>query len=632
MKKILRCSSKVLFAVFLIVATLFLLFQASPAAALERDGRWIKYNGNYPYLIGYDLQQLFSDASYSETQIKAKIDILAAHGTTAFRVWVNTWFLTPGSTLYPYQYSNGKWNLDSFNSNYFSRYKNLITYAGSKGIIVEVVVFSEYPSTVGSNNYWNSADFANKIYWRSSNNTQGAWDDVGGDLWPEFFTWNYLSGGRNLTDYQKALASKVIDELTPLGNVFFQVHNEFPVVWGGGNPVNQVYSWQQNMADYFHNTKGAVTSVHAHEGSGMNTRGLGYWQSRASVDILNFHPYSDTGNGNIKAIGSMFGSLSFYGKILMFDESHAFEDSAYTNTVTREMWAAFTNGIYYLAYQDDPFIIGDSGWVSRAGRIQTLKNISELGDWRNAVRNPSLITAGPGAYWEGLANSGNFYVYYFTGTPKSTAVSINLPSGSYEYKFYDTRTWNSNGISRGSVNGGGIVSIASPGTSSWNGETGLVLAIKKSSATPTPTPTASPACDLFSSLTTVPAGFGAAYNVLSPAKELLMKVFCGQVATTFQIGDGNKYQYIYNKGYLWKTDRWELFDFQCSGANVSAWCVGESWFNTPITPAELAETNYIVAYICNWTGSTWKCGCRNSTCAPQSGQTYGYWNLQAFKK
>jgi len=41
----------------LIVA--FVMATSFPAAALERQGRWLKYNGTYPYLVGYDLQQLF---------------------------------------------------------------------------------------------------------------------------------------------------------------------------------------------------------------------------------------------------------------------------------------------------------------------------------------------------------------------------------------------------------------------------------------------------------------------------------------------------------------------------------------------------------------------------------------------
>ncbi len=468
----------ILFSI-IVFSALWVLGSATASAALERSGRWLTYDGAHPYLVGYDLQQLFTDSSYTEAQVKAKIDTLAAYGTTCFRVWLNTWFLGYGH-YYPYTYSGGKFNLDSFSSAYWTRVKNLITYAKSKDIIVEVVVFSEYPAL----NYWTD----HPTYWRTSENSNGVFSDVDGDLFPEFFTIDYTQSGKNLTTYQLGLAAKAIDELKLIGNVFFQVHNEFPGIGGtgysNGNYVSQVYPWQQYMADYFHDTKEAIVSVHAHETGGMNIYGLDYWKSRASVDILNFHPYSSSNNNNIDDIGAMFGTLYTYGKVLMFDESHAFENSTYTDTVTREMWAAFTNGIYYLAYTDDPFIIGDSGWISRAGRIQTLKNISDLGDWWNATRNPSLVTAGPGQYWQGIANNGNFYVYYFTGTKTTTAVSINLPAGTYDYKWFDTRSWNANGVLNGQVSASSQVSIPAPVTVAWDSSTGVVLVINKVTTTP----------------------------------------------------------------------------------------------------------------------------------------------------
>lgn len=464
------------FFIFITFLSVFLLIDTKSVLALERSGRWITDDGSHPYLIGYDLQQLFTDSAYTEEQIESRIDTLAAYGTTAFRIWLNTWFMDYDD-YYPYTYSGGKFNLDSFDTAYWTRVKNLTNYAKSKGIIVEVVVFSEYPNVAG-NDYWTGG----KVFWRKAENINNVFSDVSGDLYPEFFTVNYSESGKNLTTYQLGLAEKAINELDPIGNVFFQVHNEFPAIFGGtGQYVDQVHGWQEYMADYFHDTKGAITSVHAHEGSTMQLYGLDYWKSRPSVDILNFHPYSSTSDSNIDAIGSMFGTLYSYGKVLMFDESHAFEDANFTDTVTREMWASFTNGIYYLAYTGDNFIIGDSGWTTRAGRILTLKNISEMGDWWNATRNPALVTAGPGSYWQGIANSGSFYVYYFTGTKTTTAVSMTLPEGDYDYKFYNTISWDSDGIASGSINSsGGSVSISAPPTSSWNGSTGVVLVVNES--------------------------------------------------------------------------------------------------------------------------------------------------------
>jgi hypothetical protein len=174
----------------------------------------------------------------------------------------------------------------------------------------------------------------------------------------------------------------------------------------------------------------------------------------------------------------MWAGLQSSGKILMFDESDQYENATYTDAVTREMWASFTNGIYYLAYQDTPSIIGDAGWLTRAQRMKILKNVSGMGTWSGATRNPTLVTAGPGQYWEGIANSGVFYCYYFTGTPSATAVSMNLPTGSYEYFWFDTVTWASSAIASGTVSGASPASIAAPPSTKWAAGTGCVLVIR----------------------------------------------------------------------------------------------------------------------------------------------------------
>lgn len=45
-----------------------------------------------------------------------------------------------------------------------------------------------------------------------------------------------------------------------------------------------------------------------------------------------------------------------------------------------------------------------------------------------------------------------------------------------------------------------------------------------------------------------------------------------------------------------------------------------------MTSTELANRSYALAYLCTWTGSQWKCGCRDSAC------TQSYWQIQSFKR
>lgn len=141
----------------------------------------------------------------------------------------------------------------------------------------------------------------------------------------------------------------------------------------------------------------------------------------------------------------------------------------------------------------------------------------------------------------------------------------------------------------------------------------------------TPPPTTS--CpNLWNSSLAVPTNFGASYNLFSTAKELLMSVFCsGSNSASVTIGNGTQTEYIYKTGYTWTNNQWTPFDY--SGSNKSAdgnWIIGRA--NHTLNVADLTQKQSVLAYICEWTGTVWKCGCRSNACANN------FWNLQQFKK
>jgi parallel beta-helix repeat protein len=147
----------------------------------------------------------------------------------------------------------------------------------------------------------------------------------------------------------------------------------------------------------------------------------------------------------------------------------------------------------------------------------------------------------------------------------------------------------------------------------------------------TPPVPGSQQCHLLDSSKTIPAGFGAPYNVLSSGKELLLKVNCSHTSASFPVGNGSNREYIYKQGYFWNGSNWENFTLNCPDLAEGAWCIGKANYSSEIS--DISQTNYHVAYVCNWTISTssanageWKCGCRDFLCATN------YWNLQAFRK
>ena len=478
-------------AVYILQSLILIVPARAQTTGLERSGRWLMYNNSYPYLVGYDLQQLFSQKSYSYADIDYKLNQLQEFRINKIRVWINAWFLGING-YYPWIVdANGKKNLDVWNVTYWTRMRDFVQKCKDRDIIVEFTLFTPYPIESASDSWWKNTAW--QVAWNKIFNLNNAFStNANGHFFPQFFDLNYSersSSNKTLKDYQKALIDKTIDELNGFGNVYFELANEFPGVWtNDGSAINQVYPWQQYWANYMHTTKGVITTCHANEGSGQNTFGIQYFKDTAYCDILNFHfRTGETRKDNANIVSNFFHNLQTSNKILQCNESKAYEDLTYTDMVTREAWGTFVSGGYYFHYNDSTDIIGTYDWRNLAERLKILRNIAEsVNFWQmspvdeNVNEYDSLITQAPSRYWQLLANPGKEYVAYFNQNPTTNDVRINLPAGNYNYVFYDTRLWNQNGLKSGmAISAGGQTSIPVPLASAWNGNTGLVLVIMK---------------------------------------------------------------------------------------------------------------------------------------------------------
>jgi hypothetical protein len=147
-------------------------------------------------------------------------------------------------------------------------------------------------------------------------------------------------------------------------------------------------------------------------------------------------------------------------------------------------------------------------------------------------------------------------------------------------------------------------------------------------ATPTPTPTPT-ACHQFTPTSLIPAGFGSPYDVLSTPTTNLMNVTCDVSSARVDLGKNDPLQYIYNTGYLFKTGGTNWTPFSHSSAEsliAGAWYPKTATATLSLTSTELSQDSYVLSYMCNWTGSGWKCGCRDSAC------TQSYWQIQQFRR
>lgn len=123
----------------------------------------------------------------------------------------------------------------------------------------------------------------------------------------------------------------------------------------------------------------------------------------------------------------------------------------------------------------------------------------------------------------------------------------------------------------------------------------------------------------------VAANFGAPYSFLLPTKPLLITAQCTPGSARVVAGSGSSFDYVYQLGYEWVGNTWQQFALTGT-QQAGEWVIGEAWADRPTVQNADA---YVVAYICQWDGAQWKCGCRDAACATPSWQLQTYRNVQA---
>ncbi|MCU0893903.1 MAG: hypothetical protein MUD06_06185 [Rhodospirillales bacterium] len=133
---------------------------------------------------------------------------------------------------------------------------------------------------------------------------------------------------------------------------------------------------------------------------------------------------------------------------------------------------------------------------------------------------------------------------------------------------------------------------------------------------------AAPCGNLLDPSVAVPAGFGAAYNPLSPTKELLLRgTECAAGTAKIGVGSGGAEQYVYKNALYWTGSAWQ--ELPLSGSTL----VSDTWYKGSATASmPIGETpRYLLGYVCQSSAGGWKCGCSDATCVkPQ-------WQLQAIQ-
>ncbi len=448
----------------LFILMLFNAVDAQPVALHPENSHYLIFNKKPLVLVtsaehyGSVINQDFNYKKYLETMHKEGLNYTRIFTGSyveipgSFGIENNTLAPAVGRFLAPWKRTEEaglykgekKFDLEQWNTEYFSRLKDFVSRAADYNIIVEVTLFcSTYQDASWERHPFNAGNNVNKIaptLVRQKSNT--------------------LDNGK-LLSYQKNMVEKIVTELNDFDNVFYEIQNE---PWSD-NPKKVMRTlrthdpqpgqgswykwaemaspasleWQKVMVQIIVNTENNLPKKHL---IAQNYTNFFYSVDKVDphISILNFH-YAWP-----EAVWLNYG----WNRIVNFDESGfaGSSDSTYLRQAWQFMMAGggIFNSIDYSFYTGFEDGTGKNkapggGSINLRKQLAGLRSFLESFDFVKMKPDFNVVVHSPGLQSQVLSEPGKQYAFVFTGQP-SKWVKLDLPKGQYNYEFvspYDGR-------------------------------------------------------------------------------------------------------------------------------------------------------------------------------------------------
>ena len=352
-------------------------------------------------------------------------------------------FLAPWTRSDTPGYTGGgnKFDLENWNPEFFTRYRDFLSEAAKRGIVVEVTLFSaHYAEAQWQMSVFNSANNINStdaIDWKKLNTLENG----------------------NILEYQEKYARKLIREASAFDNVIFEIQNEpwsdRPVLTDVINlylrppardnfpnsvdlPDELSMAWQARVAGWITQEESSLPNRHLIAQNYSNFR-LPVRKILPNVDVVNFHyAYPD-------AVTLNYG----LGKAISYDETGFLgrDDDAYRRQAWNFMLSggsifdgldySFTNGHEDGSFAEQNGPGGGSSALRHQLRVLSdfLQSFS-LVDLRPDTRT---VKHSAGAIARALSNPGKQYAIYLDGNGPAE-LTLELPRGQYSCEWVNAKT------------------------------------------------------------------------------------------------------------------------------------------------------------------------------------------------
>ncbi len=383
-----------------------------------------------------------------------------------------------------------KFDLRQWNPEYFARFRDFLTEAARRDVIVEVVLFCNPYNTKGQWAWFPC---------HRDNNVNG----VGGGITDQ---WQFLEGlDPTVLEFQKAFTRRMVQELNEFDNIYFEICNETSSRGRGKESSARIVEWHLTLCGVIRETeeslpKKHVIAVNAHDQLAVYTEDgkkyietgdAAYFDDRR-VDIINYHyisrrePGKGTAvyypgmpkEGHVGNIWAFMKSRRHVRKPIVFDENWAGVVRGNPTNWDRnrmEAWETILAGGAGFDHLDWSFTpedetgsgkapIGDGRHLDGRALRKQLGALADL--WRECgpaemAPNDDLIVSVP-EHCRGFASSradGKLQVVYVAdargyddgfGGPLRGDVTLRLEKGSYRLRILNPVTveWSDGGTIR----------------------------------------------------------------------------------------------------------------------------------------------------------------------------------------
>ncbi|MEA3546339.1 MAG: hypothetical protein U9R66_01640 [Thermodesulfobacteriota bacterium] len=435
---------------------------ASRIQPYEANLRYWQYKGEPVLLLG----GTEDDSLFQMPDIEAHLDLFVSVGGNYIRNTMSS-RSDRGFEIQPFKkLSNGKYDLDQWNDEYWNRFEKMLKLTRDRNIIVQIEVwaFHDFNKRGWEKNPWRAVN--NISYSESSTTLKESYGNIGKVVHDFFFTVPRLNNDSLLLAYQHKYVDKLLSHSLRYGHVLYcmtnEIHPNYSPEWG--------WYWSAYIRG-----KAAVADGKAETTEMYWEPDLKKAQQRASLERLDVFSFFEASQNSAKMGQKNWDNLQFVYHHMekeLRPINHVKIYGADTSTwmgftdrhATESFWRNIIGGSASSRFHRPPYGLG-LGQKARA-HIKSMRLLAAEHDFFNAVPDSSsrlLFNRSDNEAYLSYTPRRQYAVYF----PNGGSVDLDLSgaAGQYVLKWLDIAQ--SRWAREETIEGGGMVTLSPPGTGHW---------------------------------------------------------------------------------------------------------------------------------------------------------------------